>query len=484
MSRCAQKRAVSVGCLMILTSICGLSAANSTFGGGIGQTDAGDAIAKQVDTILAEAFAGDEPGAAVIVLHEGHEVLREGYGMADMELGVPVRPEMVFRIGSVTKQFTAAAVMKLVERGEISLEDSLRMFIPRLPGRFGPVRVKHLLSNTSGIPDYMQSEEFDRLIETDYHYIVNEELDLDKILEIIAESDLAHEPGAGYSYSNSNYFLLATIIEEVSGGPYFEFLKREILDPAGMVNTYYMAGATFVPGRVPVHLEFEGQIIKSPHRCMGSTMGFGCGGLWSNVDDMARYVRALEAGELVTAETLAEMSAPYILADGSPSRYGLGWQTSRLKGRDMVFHGGDYLGYSALILWIPSFDIFVAILSNDGRIHAFNLDYPARKVAALLFGDPFPEWEALEMSREDLHKYVGTYRISENNMREFIVEDGRAYTRRNGRSMLEVYPASDSTFFYTVTLSYIEFEFDEEGVPVRMIMHRDTGDDETAERMN
>jgi hypothetical protein len=132
---------------------------------------------------------------------------------------------------------------------------------------------------------------------------------------------------------------------------------------------------------------------------------------------------------------------------------------------------------------IPSFDIFVAILSNDGRIHAFNLDYPARKVAALLFGDPFPQWEAIEMSPEDLDKYVGTYRIGESNVREFIVEEGQAYTRRNGRSMLEVYPASDSTFFYTVTLSYIEFEFDEEGIPAQMIMHRDTGDDEIAERV-
>jgi D-alanyl-D-alanine carboxypeptidase len=416
-------------------------------------------------------------------LHEGNEVLRKGYGMADLELGVPVRPEMVFRIGSVTKQFTAVGIMKLIERGEISLEDPVTLFIPRLPGRFSSVHVKHLLSNTSGIPDYMQTEEFNHLIETDYHYIVNEELDLDKVLKIIAESNLTHEPGVRYSHSNSNYFLLAGIIEKVSGEPYFEFLKREIFDPAGMANTYYMAGATFVPGRAPVHLEFEGQIIKSPHRCMGSTLGFGCGGLWSNVDDMARYDRALEAGELVTSETLADMSAPYMLADGRRSRYGLGWQTGRLRGRDMVFHGGDYLGYSALIMRIPSFDIFVAILSNDGRIHAFNLDYPARKAAALLFGDPFPEWEAIDMSPEDLDKYVGTYRMGENNVREFIVEEGQAYTRRNGRSMLEVYPASDSTFFYTVTLSYIEFEFDEEGVPARMIMHRDTGDDEIAERV-
>ena len=450
-------------------------------GSGEGTGDA--SIAEAIDKILTDTFPEGEPGAAVIVERAGEVVLRQGYGMADMELAVPFTADMVSRIGSVTKQITAAAVMILAEDGELSLNDPVRMFIPRLPGRFSPVRIKHLLSNTSGIPDYMQTEEFDLLIQEEYHDIVNEDVDLDRIMRIIAESGLDFEPGERYSYSNSNYFLLAKVIEMVTGQVYFDFVRRKICEPAGMANTHYIAGVTFIPGRVPVHLEFEGQIIKNPHRTMGSTLGLGAGGLWSTVDDMARYNRALESGKIVTAETLDEMSRRYTLNDGSESRYGLGWQISEVKGRKTVFHGGDYAGYSALIMRIPSEDIFISILSNDGRLYAFNLEYPAKKIAALLFGDPFPEWEAIHMMPEELENYAGTYRIGESDVREFIVAGGRAYTSRNGRSRLEVYPSSDSTFFYTESLSYIEFEFDGAGVPTHMVMHRDTGQDEVATRV-
>ena len=122
------------------------------------------------------------------------------------------------------------------------------------------------------------------------------------------------------------------------------------------------------------------------------------------------------------------------------------------------------------------------ILSNDGRVHAYNLELPANKAAALLLGDPFPEWKVMDMPEEKLKKYAGIYRIDEDNTREFIVDDGRAYTSRNGRPRLDIYPASDSTFFYTLTLHYIEFEMDEAGVPVKMILHRDSGADQVAER--
>jgi D-alanyl-D-alanine carboxypeptidase len=440
-------------------------------------------LVQEIDCIMREQVADNQPGMAVIAERAGRQILRRGYGMADLELGVPVEPGMVFRIGSVTKQITALAIMKLAEEGRLSLEDPVMRHIPDLPDRFGNIRIKHLLSNTSGIADYMHAASFDTLIQEEYHAIVNEDLDLDRIFRIIAAADIAFEPGERYAYSNSNYFLLGMIIEKVSGEPFFDFIKREICERAGMSNTYYMANAMLVPGRVPVHVEYEGRFIKSPHRCMGSTLGFGCGGLWSTVDDLASYNRALESGQLVSAEAVVTMSTPYVLNDGRPSRYGLGWQTARLKGRDMVFHGGDYTGYSALIVRIPSERIFIAMLSCDGTTPAMYLEHPAKRIAALLFNDPFPDWKAIEMAPEVIEKYVGTYRMAEDNVREFMVEDGQAYTRRNHGGRLEVYPASDTIFFYTVTTHYIEFELDEDGIPVRMIMHRDSGEDEIAEKI-
>jgi D-alanyl-D-alanine carboxypeptidase len=474
MLRCSKIR-TPLGALAIAAAVTGALLS--------GSIPAAAQMSQEIDRIIRQEVAEREPGMAVIVEHAGTQILKRGYGMADLELGVPVDPSMVFRIGSVSKQLTALAIMKLAEQGKLSPEDSVRKHIAGLPDQFGNIRIKHLLSNTSGIADYMHAAQFDTLIEEEYHAIVNEDLDLEKIFRIIAAGDIAHEPGARYSYSNSNYFLLGMIIEEVSGEPFFDFIKREICEPAGMSNTHYMANASLVPGRVPVHVEYEGQIIKSPHRCMGSTLGLGCGGLWSTVDDLARYNRALESGQLIPAARLTEMSTPYVLSDGGSSRYGLGWQVGKLKGREMVFHGGDYLGYSALIVRIPSERIFIAMLSCDGTTPAMYLEHPAKKIAALLFDDPFPEWEAIEMSPEVMERYVGTYRIGEGNVREFIVEDGQACTRRNQGGKLEVYPASDTTFFYTVTTHYIEFELGDDGLPVRMIMHRDSGDDEIAERI-
>lgn len=475
--RAALALAVGAGITLLLVPGCRYESAD-------GSRPQAGAMRARADDVLVEAFPEGEPGAAVIVRHAGETVLRQGYGMADMELAVAFDAGMVSRIGSATKTFTATAVMMLVEDGLVSLEDPVRRFIPSLPGAFSPIRIKHLLSNTSGIPDFMQTEAFGKLIETDYHDIVNEEVDLEIILGIIRDSVPAFEPGERYSYSNSNFFLLGMVIEEASGETYFDFLRHRILEPAGMASTHYIASATFVPGRVPVHLEYEGQIIKSPHRCMGSTLGFGCGGLWSTVDDLARFADSLQSGALVDPETLALMTEPFTLNDGSAGRYGFGWQVSDLKGRRILYHGGDYLGYSALLFLVPGDDIVIAILSNDGDIYAFNLEYPVKKIAAMLFGDPFPEWEAIEMTSEELQRYAGIYRIDESNTREFLVEGNQAYTRRNDRGRLEIYPASDSTFFYTATLSYIEFEFDGGAAPVRMIMHHDSGTDRVAEKVD
>ena len=437
--------------------------------------------ARQLDGLLVEIFKADEPGATVLVSHRGETILRKGYGLADIELGVALEPQMVFRIGSITKTFTALAIVKMAEAGKLELGDSIRSHLPELPERFDPITLEHLLSHTSGIPDYIHTEAFTKLLNDEYQNIVGEEIELGKMLKIITDGEFEFEPGRRSSYSNSNYFLLAMVIEAVGGKPYFDALQDLVCKPCGLKHTYYMASTIRIPGRVPDHLEFEGQIIKDPNRCIGSTLGFGYGGLWSNVDDLALLDKAFFSGRLVSAEWIERMTTPFVPSD-STSRFGLGWQIKKLKNREMIYHGGDYLYYSGGIMRLPSEDIFIAILSNGGMLHSGNLETIAKRMAAILMDDPFPQWQAIELCEEELQRFAGLYRIDADNAREVIVEEGKIYTCRNDGAKIEIFPADKTTFFYEVSLSYLTFDVDERGIATRMLMHRDTGEIEVAER--
>ena len=438
--------------------------------------------AQVLDELLSDTFKADEPGATVFVSHRGATILRKGYGLADIELGVALEPQMVFRIGSITKTFTALAIVKMAEASKLELGDSVRKYLTELPERFEPITLEHLLSHTSGIPDYIHTEAFDKLLNDEYQNIVGEEIELGKMLRIITDGEFEFEPGERFSYSNSNYFLLAMVIEAVGGKPYFDTIKSLVCEPCGMQHTYYIGNSIRIPGRVPDHLEFEGRIIKDPHRCIGSTLGFGYGGLWSNIDDLALLDRAFFSGQLVSREWVERMTTPFVPSDGSTSRFGLGWQIKKLKNREMVYHGGDYLDYSSIILRLPNEDIFVAILTNDGRLHSGHLETLAKMMAAILMDDPFPQWQAIELSKEELLRFAGVYRIDDDNTREVIDEDGKIYTRRNNGAKIEISPADKTTFFYQQSLSYLTFDVDEQGIATRMLMHRDTGEIEVAEK--
>ena len=258
-------------------------------------------IAEQCDGLLARAFKPNEPGIAVIAVKEGEVVFRAGYGMANMELGVPIRPDMVFRIGSVTKVFTATAVMMLVERGMLSLDDKIGRYLPEYLKHGEKITVRHLLAHTAGIPNLFRSNEYNRLMREDCFKLINDEVGVSDLLSTFKDQELEFPPGEKYSYSNSGYFLLGRIIENVSKKSYRDFLKENIFEPLGMQDTRYYDSINLVPKRVLDYLQDDGgKFINNPYESFSGILVYAAGGLMSTVDDLAKFNGVLSAGKPIS----------------------------------------------------------------------------------------------------------------------------------------------------------------------------------------
>src|SRR5690349_4795039 len=207
-------------------------------------TGAGTAAetAAGIDRFLAETYSPAEPGAAVLVMKDGQVLLRKGYGMANLELGVPIAPEMVFELGSVTKTFTATAIMMLAERGKLSIQDDLTRYLPDFPTHGKKITLEHLLSHTSGVPNFTSLPD----------WVGKQRLDVsvEELIGLFRGKPLDFEPGERYSYSNSGYALLGAVIEKVSGRTYEEFIEEEIFKPLGMTSSRFGRASEVIPGRV------------------------------------------------------------------------------------------------------------------------------------------------------------------------------------------------------------------------------------------
>ena len=437
-------------------------------------------VEERIDRILAAAFRPDQPGAAVIVVRGDSVIFRRGYGLADLELGVPVRPEMVFRIGSETKSFTAAAVMILAERGSLALDDPIRRHLPDLPARFDSVSIRQLLSHTAGVPEIFTRPYYE-LQERRFHALVNDEVTIDEFLELIIRRELDFPPGSAFRYSNGGYYLLGRLIERASGMEYARFLSEAVLTPLQLRSTRYYGNTALVPGRVPGYLDDDSAFIRDPYGSLPGSILYAAGGLLSSVDDLARFHLALHRGDLLNPASTAALFTPQTRAVlPGATQYGLGFFIGRLRGRTVFWHGGDAYGFHTSSYFLPGERIYVAIVTNNPRMPTRRLDPLAKRIAALVAGDPFPEWTPISLDAGRLARLAGAYRISATSVRNVIVEGTRVYTQRDAGSRQEILPASADTFFYPSSLNHITFESDARGNVERMVMHLETGEEEVA----
>jgi CubicO group peptidase (beta-lactamase class C family) len=304
---------------------------------------------------LSQAFVsnGEAPGLAIFVLRGADTLLLRGYGYANLEDSVPVTPRSVFRIGSLTKQFTAAAVMQLVEERRIALDDAIQRFLPSYLTHGHRVTIRHLLTHTSGIPSYTSLDQHD----------VNRAMPADSLIAVFSQEPFDFAPGGEYRYNNSGYFLLGLILEQVMEQPYNQIVETRLAAPLGLTDTRYAFVEPIIPRRAAGYEPEGGAFANAEYNAM--TQPFAAGGLCSTVQDLVTWTRALFSGDVVQPATLDAMTTPARLNDGSAIRYGYGLVIGDLEGHRRIWHGGSINGFTAALDHFPDDDLTVAILVNS-----------------------------------------------------------------------------------------------------------------------
>ncbi|HVC33548.1 MAG TPA: serine hydrolase domain-containing protein [Chloroflexota bacterium] len=393
-------------------------------------------LAAAIGVVFERACPPNEPGVAAIVARNGQVIFRRGYGLANVELGVPITPELLFRIGSVTKQFTAVAILMLAEDGMLSLDDDLTRFLPDYPIRGQTITVEHLLTHTSGIKSYTSLPDWPSLWRKD--------LTIDELVGLFKDQPPDFAPGERFLYNNSGYILLGAIVEWVSGQSYEQFLTERIFGPAGMARTCYDQTARIIHGRVSGYEQDKDGLVNAPYLSM--TQPFAAGGLLSSVDDLLRWDEALHGDRLVSAATLERALTSARLNDGTPTGYGYGWAIVDDEGHRVIEHSGGIHGFRSHALRLPDEHVFVAVLANGTSENLAPLPL-AVKAARLTIGQPYqdPAEVALEPAVHDA--YVGDYRGAGGDHKAISRDGDHLFIRWANGTRLEIRPTSPTEFF-------------------------------------
>ena len=418
-------------------------------------------IAADLDALLSSVYKPNEPGAAFLIWKDGTVLVRKAFGMADLELGVRMEPDMIFRIGSMTKQFTAAAILMLMEQGKLALADPITKFLPDYPTQGKTITVEHLLTHTSGIKSYTEIDEFGPLVRKD--------MAVPELIAVFKDKPMDFAPGERWRYDNSGYFLLGAIIEKVSGLTYEAFLQKNIFGPLGMTHTYYGNAARIIPRRIPGYGPGPDSGFSNAE-FLSMALPYAAGSLLSNVDDLAVWNAALLAGKVLKPETLARAWTPYKLPDGTSTGYGYGWSVGEYEGHRMIRHNGGINGFSTDGILFPEDKLFVALLTNSSvgkrTPDAYNF-----RAAALALGKPLPaEPKAVALDAAILDQYVGEYEISPGFSLKFFRDGAKFMTQATGQGAAEVFAESETKFFLKVVDAQVEFTKDAAGKVTGMVL--------------
>lgn len=401
-------------------------------------------LPEKLDAIAAEAFAKEGPGGTVIVVKDGKTLLRKGYGLADLELGVPAKPEMVFRIASMTKQFTAVAILQLVREGTVKLEDPLSKYVPGYPGAES-ITVEQLLTHTSGIPSYNDVPGYGNTIREDRTPM--------QLVEGVREEKAAFAPGEKYLYSNSGYLFLGIIIEKASGMKYADYLQAKLFTPLGLKHTSVQDPDHVTAGRVRGYEIGPDKVLRNAGY-ISMTQPYAAGSIESNVDDLARWNDLLVAGKVIDKALLDRAWTEAKTRDGTPTGYGYGWKVSDEDGARYLAHGGGITGFVSYGVLIPEKKIFVGMLHNALGSDT-DLEYTATRLALEVLGQ---SWSArpVAMSDDQKKRFTGVYDFG-GVKRRVTFEDGKLSAQREGGLPFLLLPVGKDEFVYDKAFSRLQF---------------------------
>jgi len=413
------------------------------------------AIAKSATTddyeqVLASFIEKDGPGVAVIVSQHGKVLYKGARGMANIENQVPLKTDSIFRLGSITKQFTAAAIMLLAEQGKLSISDDIHKYVPNFPTEGQTVTIENLLTHTSGIANYTEDENI-------WNNLLPTPTTLDDMLTVFAKHPMPLKTGEAMRYSNTGYVLLGKIITVASKETYADFIEQHIFKKLGMKNSQY-GGRQLIINRVTGYSRTENGYENSgpvdmmwPH---------AAGSLLSTVDDLNIWFAAIRNGTLISKASYQKMISPFMLNDKTNSDYGYGLGLFKINKYDAIGHSGGIHGFATNAFYIPEEDLYVAVLNNDdsGNPHDISM-----LLAAKALNIDIPEFKEVKIDIKKVEQIMGTYWIDDESKRVLTIENGNVYSQRDDGRKWTIKPMSDNSFFYEGSLSYFTIDKNKKG---------------------
>ncbi|MFC1725455.1 serine hydrolase [candidate division KSB1 bacterium] len=399
----------------------------------------------------------------VLVMKEGKVLFEKGYGMADISASRPNSPKTRFLIGSITKQFTAAAVMQLSEKKLLDINDPIVKYFPDYPKPAADkVNIYHLLTHTSGIANL-----------TDLPGIEEKwtkPADPEEVLSMFKDIPLQFEPGSEWQYSNSNYYLLGLVIEKVSGEKYGEYLQKHIFEPLGMKNTGYPSGLMKVPG-LATGYSFDSDNDPVPAEVLHSSWPYSGGGLYSTVGDMAKWDRGLRDGTVLSNESLSQIFNPVKTSFGFG--YGFGWEIDTLYGHQMASHGGLINGFYSHFLRFLDEPFCVVAFSNN---EAGPTDRIAKGLTAIVYGEPYDvpvKKIPMAVDAEIFDDYTGVYEVDPDDYNIVTREEDKLFIQQSGGARYLLMAEAEDRFFYDRNNAWtVTFVRDEAGKVIEQVSHR------------
>jgi CubicO group peptidase (beta-lactamase class C family) len=418
--------------LLCLTSIASLAQT---------QTPATDPQARMQQIIANYADDRSFMGT-VLVVKDGKTLIDQGYGSADLEWNIPDSPTTKFRLGSITKQFTAASILLLQERGKLNIDDPVSKYMPDAPASWSKVTIYNVLTHTSGIPNFTSFP--------DYRSTEWKDTNPTELVARFRDKSLEFEPGTKFNYSNSGYVLLGYLIEKISGQTYGDFLQQNIFTPLGMKDTGIDSNAAILPQRAqgyrrtPRGIEHDGYISM--------TIPFSAGALYSTTGDLLKWEQGLFGGKVLKPESLAKMMTPF------KGGYGCGLFIRTVDGHKLITHGGGIEGFNTSLNYYPDDRLTVIVLGN---LTGGAPDMIASNLGKVALGQQVilpSERTAIHVAPAILAEYAGTYRMTDAPIDNVIaIKDGHLTTKLANQPVLDLFAESETKFFLKAVDAQIEF---------------------------
>ncbi len=412
----------------------------------------GETPAARLESLVQQRVAAHEFSGAVLVAQRGKVLFERAYGLANREWEIANTPATRFRIGSITKQFTAVSILLLEERGKLKLSDPVSQHVPDTPPAWGRLTIRHLLTHTSGLANVTELPEF--------LLWKNSPSTVTQMVARFSELPLEFEPGERFAYSNSNYLVLGLIVERAGGQRYGEFLREHVLDPLGLEDSGLDSNLTILPRRATGYIYRNGGFLNAPYSDM--SVPHGAGAMYSTTRDLWRWAEGVFVDRLLTPASRAQLLTPE--RDG----YALGVRVYEQRGRKVIEHGGAIAGFSSALRYYPDEGVTVVVLSNLGRSITAEL---GSELAAALFdtGDA----TRIEVPTATLQSYAGVYTASPDRYFTIRLVEGKLMARMGNQALSHELVADSETLFYLKPIDgQIEFVRNGAGKIGEVVVHQ------------